>query len=181
MCFSRRVAWGCGFLVRRALFLTAGPFGFHPARNPASFARQTSEAFRFREPEDVPSCSFGPSPFSYLASAETSRSVSPRRPFSRKTRSPQVRTRSFSAQPPDLRCLGLDHESFAVSCPLVLPGLASYPVLVHRLTVSLHASSPRSVALTQLRFALLSVNSREDFHLRDRAHAGRTKRKRGHL
>ena len=48
-------------------------------------------------------------------------------------------------QPPDLRCLGLDHETFAGCCPLALPGLASYPVLVHRLAVSLHASSPRLV------------------------------------
>ena len=105
----------------------------------------------------------------------TSHAVSPRRPFSHKVRSPQVRTRSFPAQPPDLRRLSLDHESFAVCRPLALLGNASYPVLVHRLAVSLHASSPRSVALTQLRFASFAVvNSREDFHLQDRAHAGRT-------
>jgi hypothetical protein len=41
--------------------------------------------------------------------------------------------------------------------------------------ISLHASSPHSVALMQLRFASFAVaNSREDFHLQDRAHAGRT-------
>ena len=40
---------------------------------------------------------------------------------------------------------------------------------------SLHASSPRSVTLTQLRFTSLAVvRSREDLHLQDRAHAGRT-------
>ena len=45
----------------------------------------------------------------------------------------------------------------------------------HRLTVSLYASSPRSVTLTQLRFTSLAVvSSREDFHLQDHAHAGRT-------
>ena len=98
-----------------------------------------------------------------------------RRPFRHKARSPQVRTRSFTAQPPDLRRLILDHNSFAVSCLLALIGTASYPVLVHRLTVSLLASFPRSVTLTQLRFTSLAVvSSREDFHLQDRAHAGRT-------
>ena len=36
---------------------------------------------------------------------------------------------------------------------------------------------PRSVALTQLRFTSLTVaSSREDFHLQNRAHAGRAKR-----
>jgi hypothetical protein len=40
---------------------------------------------------------------------------------------------------------------------------------------TLHASSPRLVALTQLRFTSLAVtSSRVDFHLQDRAHAGRT-------
>ena len=109
------------------------------------------------------------------ASADSSLRVHHRRPFRHEARSPQVRTRSFPAQPPDLRRLSLDHKSFAVRCPLALLGSASYPVLVHRLAVSLHASSPRSVALTQLRFASFAVvNSREDFHLQDRAHAGRT-------
>jgi len=73
----------------------------------------------------------------------------------------------------------LDHKSFAVSCPLALIGTASYPVLVHRLAVSLHASSPRSVALPQLRFASLAVvSSREDLHLQECARAGRTKKRR---
>lgn len=34
------------------------------------------------------------------------------------------------------------------SCPLALIDNAFYPVLIHRLAVSLHASSPRSVTLT---------------------------------
>jgi len=37
----------------------------------------------------------------------TSRSMSPRRPFRHKARSPQVRTHSFPAQPPDLRHFAL--------------------------------------------------------------------------
>src|SRR5258705_1429664 len=37
----------------------------------------------------------------------TPRSVSPRRPFSHEARSPQVRTHSFTAQPPDLRRFAL--------------------------------------------------------------------------
>ena len=71
--------------------------------------------------------------------------------------------------------MSVDHKGFAVSGLLALIGSAFYPVLVYRLAVSLHASSPRSVTLAQLRFASLAVVSlREDFHLRDRAHAGRT-------
>ena len=69
----------------------------------------------------------------------------------------------------------LDHRSFAVVRQLAPLGSASYPVLVHRPAISLHASFPRSVTHTQLRFASLAVvSSREDFHLQDRAHAGRT-------
>src|SRR5437868_11803272 len=43
----------------------------------------------------------------------------------------------------------------------------------------LHASSPHSVALMQLRFTSLTVvSSREDLHLQECAHAGRTTRTR---
>jgi hypothetical protein len=74
--------------------------------------------------------------------------------------------------------LPLGHNSFAVVCLLALVNVASYPVLVHRLTVSLCTSFPRSVTLTQLCFTSLAVaSSREDFHLQDRAHAGRTNNK----
>ena len=63
-------------------------------------------------------------------------------------------------------------------CPLALLGSALYPILVHRLAASLHASSPRSVTLTQLRFASFAViNSRWDFHPQECAHAGRTQKK----
>ena len=61
--------------------------------------------------------------------------------------------------------LRLDHESFAEACPLALPGNAFYPILVHRLAASLHASFPHSVTLMQLRFTSLVVtNSRRDLH-----------------
>ena len=72
----------------------------------------------------------------------------------------------------------LGHKSFAARCPLALLGIAFYPVLVHRLTVLIHASFPRSVTLTQLRFTSFAVvNSREDLHIQDCAHAGRTTKK----
>jgi len=53
----------------------------------------------------------------------------------------------------------LGHESFAISGSLALTGNAFYPVLVHRPADALHASSPHSVALMQLRFASLAVTS----------------------
>ncbi len=106
----------------------------------------------------------------------TSRSVSPRRPFSHEARSPRVRTHSVPAQPPDLRRLSLDHESFAVFGLLALLGTAFYPVLVHRLAGFAPRFPPRSVTLTQLRFASLAViNSRWDLHPQECARAGRTK------
>jgi hypothetical protein len=61
------------------------------------------------------------------------------------------------------RCL--DHESFAVKCLPALLRCASYPVLVHRLTGSFHASFPRLVTLTRLHFLSFAVvGLREDFH-----------------
>ena len=123
------------------------------------------------------SFSFGPSLIAQLIwPLLTSRSdLLGRCPFRYKTKSPQVRTQSFSAQPLDLRSFLLDHKSFAAMCPLALIGHASYLVFVHRLTDSLHTSFPRSVTLAQLCFTSLAVvSSREDFHLQDCAHAGRT-------
>ena len=76
--------------------------------------------------------------------------------------------------------LRLEHESFAVSCSFALLGSAFHPILVHRLAASLHASSPRSVALSQLRFAsFVVINLREDLHLQECAHVGRTMKKGG--
>jgi len=179
--FSRRASRGCRSPIRRFRFLAAASAQASPGQEDrrASLAR-TSEAIGSREPEDVPSYSFGPSPcIRLLWPLLTSRSAFPRRPFSREAGYPQARTPSFRSQPPDLRRLSFDHESFAVTCPLALPSVASYPVLVHRLAVSLHASSPRSVALTQLRFASLAVvSSREYLHFQDHAHTGRTSKDR---
>ena len=74
----------------------------------------------------------------------------------------------------------LDHKSFAEYGPLALVTTALYPILVHRPAVSLHASFPRFVAASQLRFTSLAVvSSREDFHLQECAHAGRTKKPTG--
>ena len=73
--------------------------------------------------------------------------------------------------------LRLDHKSFAVASPLALLGSAFYPILVHRLAAALHASSPHSVTLVQLRFASLAViNSWRDLHPQECARAGRTSR-----
>ena len=108
----------------------------------------------------------------------TSRSVSPRRPFRHEARSPQGKNALLHCTTAGFTPLRLDHESFADHCPLALLGSALYPVLVHRLAVSLHASSPRSVALTQLRFTSLAVVSlRRDLHPQECAHAGRTTKK----
>jgi hypothetical protein len=76
-------------------------------------ARLTSPPLRVRHrlypknlrPNTLPtaSFSFGPSCYPLLRPLLTSHSVSLRRPFRHKARSPQVRTHSFTAQPPDLR------------------------------------------------------------------------------
>jgi hypothetical protein len=72
----------------------------------------------------------------------------------------------------------LDHESFAVYGPFALLGNVFYPVLVHRLAASLHASSPHSVTLMPLRFASFAViNSRWDLRPQECAHAGRAIKK----
>src|SRR5271154_2789541 len=61
--------------------------------------------------------------------------------------------------------LPLGHKSFAVHCPLALVGSAFYPVLVHQPAASIHAASPQSVTLLQLRFTSLAVTSlRWDLH-----------------
>ena len=109
----------------------------------------------------------------------TCHSVRQRRPFRHKARSPQVRTMTFSAQPPDLHHLSLGRESFAVTGPLALLGSASYPVLVHRLADSLAASFSAPVALGALRFTwVAATSSPKDFHLQAITHAGHTRRKR---
>jgi hypothetical protein len=72
--------------------------------------------------------------------------------------------------------LSFDHQGFVATGPLASLGAASYPVFVHRPAVSLPASSPRSVALSQLQFASIRmVSFRGDFHPQDDIHAGRTR------
>jgi hypothetical protein len=99
-----------------------------------------------------------------------------RRPFRHKARSPQVRTHTFTAQPPHLRHLALVTRalrSLARSPCLATPSMR-FLFIGSRFT--LHASFPRSVALTQLRFTLLTVTSlQRDLHPQVCAHAGRTK------
>ena len=50
-------------------------------------------------------------------------------------RSPQVRVALLHCTTAGYTPPCLDHESFLVSCPVALLGSASYPILVHRLTV----------------------------------------------
>ena len=106
----------------------------------------------------------------------TSRSVFPRRPFRHEARSPRVRTHSFTAQPPDIRHLALATRAsrlLARSPCLAAPHIR-FLFIGSRFT--LHASSPRSVTLPQLRFTSFAVASlREDLHLQECARAGRTK------
>ncbi len=127
-----------------------------------------------------PSFTFGlwlPRVCSFLASADSSlRPVARPLPFQArrevspgKGHDPSPRSRRIYVD------LGLGHRGFAGPRPLASPGDASHPVPVRQPAASLPASSPRSVALPQLRFASFAMAcSREDFHLLGRLHAGRT-------
>jgi len=107
----------------------------------------------------------------------TSRSVSPRRPFRHKARSPRVRTHSFTAQPPGLRRFALATRASRLLARSPCSAAPSIRFLFIGSRFMLHASSPRSVTLPQLRFTSFTVASlREDFHLQECAHAGRTKK-----
>jgi hypothetical protein len=71
--------------------------------------------------------------------------------------------------------LPFGHRGFAIACSLASVRSASYPVLVHRLAGSFHASFTPSSRIDALRFPSLTVTcSGEDFHLPICAHAGRT-------
>jgi hypothetical protein len=101
-----------------------------------------------------------------------------RRAFTRKARSPQVRTHTFIAQPPHLRHLALVTRAswFLAHSPCSATPSMRFLFIGSRFT--LHASFPHSVALMQLRFALLTVtSSQQDLHPQVCAHAGRTKKK----
>src|SRR5690606_34679725 len=92
-------------------------------------------------------------------------------------RSPQVRTHSFTAQPPDLRHLALITRAsrFCARSPCLATPFIRFLFIGSQLM--LHASFPRSVALTQLRFTSFAViNLWEDLHLQECAHAGRTQK-----
>ena len=95
---------------------------------------------------------------------------------SRKARSPQVRARDPS--PHNRRIyvawpLATSASQSLACSPWPAPPKMQFVYLGSRFT--LHASSPRSVALTQLRFTCLTVaSSAGDLHPEDRAHAGRT-------
>ena len=104
----------------------------------------------------------------------TSRSGFIRRPFRHEARSPQVRTHSFSAQPPDLRHFTLitrASRSHACSPCSAAPSIRFLPIGSQ---ITIHASSPRSVALTPLRFtSFAAINLRRDLHPQECAHAKR--------
>jgi hypothetical protein len=98
-----------------------------------------------------------------------------RRPFRHKARSPQVRTHTFIAQPPHLRHLALvTRASWGIAhSPCLATPSIRFLFIGSRFT--LHASFPRSVTLTQLRFTLLTVtSSQRDLRPQVCAHAGRT-------
>ncbi len=132
------------------------------------------------------SLSFGPSSFGLclighrlelLRPLLTSRSSMRCRPFRHKARSPQVRTHSFIAQPPDLRHFALITRAsrFLARSPCL--AAPSIRFLFIGSQFMLHASSPHSVTLVQLRFTSLAViNLRRDLHPQECAHAGRTKK-----
>ncbi|AHZ73363.1 hypothetical protein OU5_P0111 (plasmid) [Pseudomonas mandelii JR-1] len=115
------------------------------------------------------------------ASADFSLRLAPS-PFQARGEISPGKNASFPAHTPDLRSLIFYHKSFAVYGPLALIGFALYPVLVHRLAFLIHASSPHSVTLMQLRFTSFAVvSSRRDFHPQACAHAGRTTKTRHRL
>ena len=118
------------------------------------------------------SFSFGPSPGStppqLLRPLLTSRSGSSPSPFQAQGEISPGKNASFTAQPPHLRHLALTtRASQSLACsPCSAAPQMRFVFLDSRFT--LHASSPRSVTLTQLRFTSLAVvSSREDFHLQE--------------
>jgi hypothetical protein len=84
-----------------------------------------------------------------------------------RSRSPEVSSTAFSAQPPDLPPAPLMDMGFAVHCPLARCRRPHHPVLVHRLAPLLHASFRPHLTTTPLRFAITFPPSgcEEDFHL----------------
>src|SRR5690606_28860476 len=97
--------------------------------------------------------------------------------FRHEARSPQVRTHSFTAQPPDIRRFALITRASRFLARS--PGLAAPRIrfLFIGSQLTFHASFPHSVALVQLRFTSFAViNLWRDLHPQECAHAGRTKK-----
>ena len=96
--------------------------------------------------------------------------------FETGSRSPEVSSTAFDAQPLDLHSVPLMDVGFATSGQLARTLPASYPVLVHRLASLLRASFRPHLTVRPLRFAITSRPSRceEDLHLLAVDHARHT-------
>ena len=97
------------------------------------------------------------------------------------SRSPEVSSTAFDAQPLDLHSVPLMDVGFAAIGQLARTLPASYPVLVHRLAPLLHASFRPHLPARPLRFAITSPPSgcEEDLHLQAVDHARHTKKMSG--
>ena len=112
----------------------------------------------------------------------TAESVDPRSdspPDHRIGRSPlqraQERQDCLAAQPPDLRRFALITRASRFRARSPCSAVPSVRFLYIGSQLMLHASFPRPVTLTQLRFASFAViNLRRDLHPQECAHAGRT-------
>ena len=93
-----------------------------------------------------------------------------------RSRSPEVSSTAFRAQPPDLPPADLMDMGFAILCPLARCRRPHHPVLIHRLAPLLHATFRLRLTTTPLRFANPSPPSGwvEDFHLQAVKHARHT-------
>src|SRR5436309_14906464 len=93
------------------------------------------------------------------------------------SRSPEVSSTAFNAQPLDLHSVPLMDVGFAAICQLARTLPASHPVLVHRLASLLHAFFRPHLTARPLRFAITSPPSgcEEDLHLQAVDHARHTK------
>jgi hypothetical protein len=148
---------------------------------PSSFLRPARHypRFRIRRPSSGRRRDFNPpeqrAAQRTLRPLLTSRPGLHRRPFRHKAGSPQVRTHSFTAQPPNLRHFALATRASRLHARSPCSAAPSIQFLSIGSRFMLHASSPRSVTLTQLRFASFAMTCLwEDLHLQECAHAGRT-------
>jgi len=144
-------------------------------RLPGLLMHCTSERHGLR-----PSYSFGPSPQTggYYGHCWLLAPALLRRPFRHKAISPQARTHSFTAQPPDLRRFALITRALRLRAHSPCSAAPPIRFLFIGSQLMFHASFPRSVALTQLRFTSFAViNLRRDSHPQECAHAGRTQQK----